>query len=432
MVNKKSFNILIVIVLLFFGAAGHLRSELPDSTDKINSERFIKIMQAYFVYPDDEMAKKLYQAVPEKLYLPKEKKVEIAAYLFYGGVGYEIDCGNQYIIRAALKLLKAIGGEEDEDVYYKLNSLLYMYFGDMIRRQPELFLGIVGEARVEINIEDLEKIATYLPQDFWLNQRFGQHLCDIKPLEIICLYQLIKRQEALQRTTGHEEIKAICLRAIDERLAKLGFYQLEERYKKMFENNRTEREIVEKVTELLRFILYGEHIETGRPELLPENYESLKKSNRHLGLDSSLTSFLFDEVESYNRFAAEVFVKGSVGYHFCDWEDLLVSLIRRDPVYFLELYSDYAKANEEKYEPWSSGEFNNRVIRAILRGRGLPVEKIDGVSSQITLLPKIIELDKRAKALSSIEEEKYAQFRDQFLIQLVQIIKDCKRELFKK
>lgn len=419
-----------VCVLLFFSLCFSAPGYVKECKGSI--ERFIQMIQAYCVYPEDHMVEMLYHSVPDSLDMTPAEKVKLGAYLFSSRFGEDIESGRRYAIKTALKILEANRLEKDEDVRRRLDGVLLFHLGNLLRLKPQVCLEMIRELWPEKHKVELLKTLTFLPQDFWLRQVTFPAFCSIKPLNVICYYELLERKRKLAGVFDHEEIKNEIIKGLDERLKELGYLDAGEGMSRIVEHDDAAEKIIDMTARLSRFISYYKKVEEARPELLPENYQQLKNAELQFRLQDSLASFILGEAALGNRRAAEVIIRGEVAYHLGDWLDILGSLTKKAPEYFLELLSTWQKAEGVTYKPHVVDEFCGLVIKDILRQQSVPYEEIDGLSMKVELLPIIVEMNKRIRALKGVGVTRYPETKETCLSELEVAVGEAKKKLFNR
>jgi len=284
----------IIILSLFFLVLSGF-SYIEESSEA-HTNRFFQLLQAYCLYPDDHILKTLYHSVPDRLEIPPYEKIRMGGYLFYSRFGEDVEAGNYYAIKAALKILNANRFEENYDIRQQLDGVLKFHLGNLFRLKPQTYLAVLQDVWPEIDKNIIKETSSFLPQDFWLEQSVFPGLCSIKPLDIICDYELIMRKKALALVPGYAELKQEILKGIEDRLMKLGYFEKNEDIFKLLEDENSANKIIDMVARLSRFISYYKKVDDIRPELLPENYDQIKKKELHFRLGNSLTRFIMNEM----------------------------------------------------------------------------------------------------------------------------------------
>ena len=421
----KEFTI-IIFLFFFHLVSGFAHAELSPEP---RSDRFWQMVQAYCLYPENNIIKTLYYSVPDRLEIPPHEKMRIGGYLLYSRFGEDIEAGNYYAIKAALKILNANRFEEDYWVRQQLDGVIKFHLGNLFRLKLQTYLAVLQDIWPEIDKNILKEISSSLPQDFWLEQSVFPGLCSIKPLDIICDYELIMRKKALALVPGYAEIKQEILKGIEDRLMKLGYFENNEDIFKLLEDENSSDKIIDMVARLSRFISYYKKVDDIRPELLPENYDQIKKKELHFRFQDSLTRFIFREAASGNRQAAKVIIRGEVGYHLEDWLDILGFLSKKEPEYFLDLLNMY-RGTEENYKPYVIEILSRSPIRDILRQQSVPLEALTDLSIKVEQLPLLVEMDKRASSLKNLKATKHQELREICLRELEVTTKEIKKKLF--
>ncbi|MBC7363436.1 MAG: hypothetical protein H5U07_02690 [Candidatus Aminicenantes bacterium] len=212
---------------------------------------------------------------------------------------------------------------------------------------------------------------------------------------------------------------------------KLGYFEKNEDIFKLLEDENSANKIIDMVARLSRFISYYKKVDDIRPELLPENYDQIKKKELHFRLGNSLTRFIMNEMAVGNRHAAEVIIKAEVGYHLEDLFYILGFISKKDPGYFLELLNLlYEYEREENYKPHIFKELDQSVIKDILKEQSVSLEDRHELAEKVGLLPILVEMNKRARSLKNLEATPYSELKEMCLRDLEAEAKEIKRKLF--
>jgi len=418
---KKTGKIMILICLCFYlkGINPYLKSEENIINDSI-LEHIKKAYVAFMYYPTDEMAKKFYLTIPQKIDDAEIRKKILSILFPFGGGNYfehEILSGNKYVARSALKLLN---GSDD-----LLCNEIFLIMSHLIRLNPRFYLEMLNDPLIKVEDKMTEKIAVFLHDDYFMNHF---PLCNVRPLNKLCMYELEMRRSALEKIEGFEKTKAMCLAAINKRLGNIKAIEEGDMEKDWVAN---QKQVTNMAIELYLYLESKKEPGENQPSLLPENYQYLTEFKKQM-LKSELEAFLEHEVAEGNKYVVEAAIKGIYPLVGGILYALLEESIRQNPEFYLDILYNYKREILDDIQEYPlSFHFGWFEDTSDWRGH-LQIANKRFIDNKMESLPKIIELEKRQQAIIGVKNEKYEEIKNDCLNQLGRHIREEKRILFNR